>query len=43
MKSVIEIIRQFLCGHRWTFSERLPGGVVRVYCIRCKAEKVERV
>ncbi len=43
MRTVVELIKAFLCGHRWTFSERLPGGVVRVRCIRCKAEKVERV
>lgn len=43
MKTVMELIRQFLCGHAWMFSERLPGGIVRMHCLRCKAEKVERV
>jgi len=43
VKTFLKFLRQFLCSHAWLFSERLPGGIVRVRCIRCKAEKVERV
>jgi len=41
MRTVIELIRRLLCGHKFVFGERMPSNIVRVVCLKCGAERVE--